>query len=581
MALVATDWSINTDKTIRYIGAVHGTAGAGYVTVLEMHRWLQDKADDAASTLDDYMDITRDTPSDKSFDTIINLINGYTLDETYTSKASEYIYGGSIIQGGGTDIWDGIAVVANPGCYVDVIQNGARVTTDFWNSTPSGASYRGLNPDSTTGKSTQFMLKVRTAGADIDSKRVLFQTREWGKTYSEFKIPGTGRGVNVVPLTYSADLNNTTASGTVAAWTTITNVTAGYVQIDMDNNGTPESYYSQWNRDTYTIKQFYERMKYLTGRTNVTTIYGVPGELFRGITHSVTYTTQAGGNFTQGGASLTWGTGTTAGTGAILADIDGGTTGTLYIQLLTGVAPTGTITQGGVTATTGTVIETTVSTPFCGQSTGSAIVAAYGFAMEYTDVTKDDLFTAFDGIARNPPNNVSFTVSNLLSGYSVLVAPSTGSAIQFNQFTLNGALTGAAVTSVVVNEAIPADTPSSGTIRILRLNGQYTRHPYSAVNTSTKTFTITSADFSGVSTSSTSNAANGANTFISYIDGTASGATMGYNCVYSGTPRTLAVRARFGGTGPSYSDSIKTFQTFSASLGSSGGSQGIVQTSDA
>jgi hypothetical protein len=419
------------------------------------------------------------------------------------------------------------------------------------------------------------MLKVRTAGSDIDGKRVLFQTREWFKTYSEFKIPGTGRGVNVVPLTYAADLNNTTASATVSGWTTITNLTAGYNQIDMDNNGSLESYYSQWNRDTFTIKQFYERMKYLTGRTNVTTIYGVPGELFRGITHSVTYTAQAGGTFVQGGASLTWGSGTTAGTGAILADIDGGTSGTMYIQLLSGVAPTGTVTQGGVTATTGTVLETTVSTPFCGQSTGSAIVGAYGFALEYVDVTKDDLFTALDGVARNPPNNVSFTVSNLLSGYSVLVGPSTGTAIDVSQFTLNGVLSGAAVTSVVVTQAIPADTPSTGTIRILRANGQYTRHPYSAVNFATKTFTITSYNFS------TNNAVNGANAFISYIDGISSGATMSYNCVYSGTPRTLAVRARFGGTGPSYTDSIKTFQTFSASLGSSGGSQGIVQTSDA
>jgi hypothetical protein len=542
---------------------------------LELHRWLQDLADDQASALDDFMDITRDTPTDKSFDTIINLINGYALDEAYTTKASEYIYGGSIIQGGGTDIWDGVAVVANPGCYVDVIQAGARVTTDFWNNTPNGASYRGLNPDTATGKSTQFMLKVRTAGSDIDGKRVLFQTREWFKTYSEFKIPGTGRGVNVVPLTYAADLNNTTASATVSGWTTITNLTAGYNQIDMDNNGSLESYYSQWNRDTFTIKQFYERMKYLTGRTNVTTIYGVPGELFRGITHSVTYTAQAGGTFVQGGASLTWGSGTTAGTGAILADIDGGTSGTMYIQLLSGVAPTGTVTQGGVTATTGTVLETTVSTPFCGQSTGSAIVGAYGFALEYVDVTKDDLFTALDGVARNPPNNVSFTVSNLLSGYSVLVGPSTGTAIDVSQFTLNGVLSGAAVTSVVVTQAIPADTPSTGTIRILRANGQYTRHPYSAVNFATKTFTITSYNFS------TNNAVNGANAFISYIDGISSGATMSYNCVYSGTPRTLAVRARFGGTGPSYTDSIKTFQTFSASLGSSGGSQGIVQTSDA
>jgi hypothetical protein len=579
MALDPTKWAVNVDKTIRYIGPPHGAAGANYVTVLELHRWLQDLADDPASSLDDYMDITRDTPTDKSFDTIINLINGYTLDETYVTKASEYIYGGSIIQGGGTDIWDGIAVVANAGCYTDVIQNGARITADFWNNTPSGSSFRGINPDPTTGKSTQFMLKVRTAGNDIDGKRVLFQTREWGKTYSEFKIPGTGRGVNVVPLTYAADLNNTTASATVAGWNTITNLTAGFVSIDMDNNGTPENYYSQWNRDIYSSRQFYERMKYLTMRANVTPIYGVPGELFRGITHSVTYTAKAGGNFVEGGSTLTWGTGTTAGTGAILANNNSGATGTLYIQLLTGVVPSGTITQGGVTATTGTVTETVVSTPFCGQSTGSALVGAYGFALEYADVTQADLFTALDGIARNPPNNVTFTVSNLLPGYSVLVAPSTGTAIQYNQFTLNGALTGASVTSVVVNEAIPADTPPTGTIRIQRMNGQYTRHPYTAVNFATKTFTIVAADFSGISTSSTSNAANGANTFISYIDGISSGTTMSYNCVYSSN-RTLAVRARFGGTPPTYSDSIKTFQTFSASLGASGGSQGIIQTSD-
>lgn len=574
MALDATKWAVNVDKTIRYIGPAHGVASANYVTVLELHRWLQDLADDASSINDDFMDISRDTPSDKSFDTIINLINSYTLDEAYTTKASEYIYGGSIIQGGGTDIWDGIAVVANAGCYTDVIQNGARVTTDFWNNTPNGASFRGINPDSTTGKSTQFMLKVRTAGADLDGKKVLFQTREWGKTYSEFKIPGTGRGVNVVPLTYADDLNNTTASGTIAGYTTITNVTSGFNLIDVDNNGSDEQYYSEWNKDTYTINQFYERMKYLTRRTASATLYGVAGELFRGITHSVTYTAQAGGNFTEGGANLTWGTGATAGTGAILADNDGGTTGTLYIQLLTGVSPTGTITQGGVTATTGTVTEKTVSAPFCGQSTGSSIVGAYGFSLEYADLAKDDKIQALDGTTRQPPNNVTFTVTGLTSGYSVLVAPSTGSAIQENQFTLNGALTGASVTSVVVNEAIPTDTPAAGTLRILRANGAYTKHSYSAYNSGTKTFTISSTSFAS------NNAANGANTYLAYIDGTASGASMSYNCVFNAT-RTLAVRVRFGGTGPSYSDSIKTFQTFSASLGSSGGSQGAVSTSDA
>lgn len=574
MALDPASWQVQTGKAVRYIGPAHGVASANYITVLELHRWLQDLADDASSVSDDFMDITRDTPTDKSFDTIINLINGYTLDTAYATPANEYIYGGSIIQGGGTDIWDGIKVVANAGCYTDVVQNGARLTNDFWNNTPSGASFRGINPDSTTGTAAQFMVKVRTAGSDIDTKRLLFQTREWGKTYSEFKIPGTGRGVNVVPLTYALDLNNATASGTVATWTGITNTVAGYTPIDVDNNAVNEYYYSAWNRDIYTVNQFYERFKYLTGRTNVTTLYGIPGELFRGITHSVTYTAQAGGAFAVGGANLTWGSGATAGTGAILADNDGGTTGTLYIQLLTGAAPTGTMTQGAVTATTGVVTEQTVSAPACGASTGSSLVGAYGFSLEYADLAKDDKITALDGVTRQPPNNVSFTVSGLASGYSVLVAPSTGSAIDTGQFTLNGALTGAAVTAVVVNQAIPTDTPATGSIRILRANGQYTKHPYSAVNSGTKTFTITSHNFS------TNNAANATSAYLGYIDGTSAGATMSFNCVFNAT-RTLAVRVRFGGTGPSYADSIKTYQTFTASLGSSGGSASAAVVSDA
>lgn len=574
MALDATKWEVTTGKAIRYIGGAHGTATTNYVTVLELHRWLQDLADDASSAGDDFMDITRDTPTDKSFDTIINLINGYTLDEAYVTKASEYIYGGSIIQGGGSDIWDGIAIVANRGCYTDVIQNGARVTTDFWNSVPNGETLRGINFDAATGKAAQFMLKVRTAGADIDGKRALFQTREWGKTYSEFKVPGTGRGVNTVPLLYKTDANNATAQGTVATWTTIANLIAGFNAIDVDNNGSTENYYSKWNRDTYTINQFYERFKYLTGRANVTTLYGIPGELFRGITHSVTYTGQAGGNFTQGGANLTWGSGATAGTGAILADNDGGTTGTLYIQLLTGVVPTGTIAQGGVTATTGTVTEQAVSTPACGDSTGSSITGAYGFALEFADLAKNDKITALDGVTRQPPNTVTFTVSGLAAGYSVLVAPSTGSAIDVGQFTLNGALTGAAVTSVVVNQVIPADTPATGTLRILRANGQYSKHPYSAYNAGTKTFTITSHNFS------TNNAANGANAYLGYIDGIAGGATMSFSGVYA-ADRTLAVRVRFGGTGPAYSDSIKTYQTFTATLTDTGGSASAAVVSDA
>lgn len=578
MALDSTKWQFRSDRGIRYIGGVHGNAAANYVSVFELHRWLQDLADDATAAGDDLMDITKLNPSDKKFTTIIELLNSAYLDDGYTTPASEYIYGGSIIQtvSGNEEIYDGISVVANRGVVVNVIQNNVVLSNKFWNNTPSGESFAGLNPDAANGVAMRFMVKVKSAGVVTDNSALLFTTRELGKTFSEFRIPTTGRGVNVVPLTYADDLNNITASGTIATWTGITNTTAGFKLLDVNNDSVNEEYYSEWNRDTYTINQFYERMKYITRNGETATLYGLAGEKFRGITHLVDIGTPSGGTFTQGGATpLSWGSGATAGTGQILANNT--TDHVLYIQLLTGVAPANamTVTQGAVSATTSAAaVEKALSAPFCGASTGSSIVGAYGFALEYADLSVNDKIQALDGTTRQPPNNVTFTVNGVASGWRVLVAPENGSGgLLASQLTLNGALTGAAVTAVVVNEAIPANTPSTGTIRVLRASGIYSRHPYSAVNTGTKTFTITSHNFS------TDNAANAANTFISYIDSAAAGSSISFNTIQSAT-QTLYVEARFGGTGPNYTDSIKPAKTTGA-LGTTGGSATISSVSDA
>jgi hypothetical protein len=561
---IATDFEIQNDKDIRYIGAAHGASGAGYYTVLELHRWLQDLADDASASGDDYMDITRDTPSDKSFDTIINLINGFNIDDT----AAEHLYGGSIIQSSGDVIYDGIQIVANAGVHVEIIQNGSIIANDFWNSIPFGSSDKGLNPDSATGTAARFMVKVRTAAADIDGRRLLFQTREWGFTYSEFKVPGTGRGVNVVPLTYAADLNNATASGTVATWTTIANLVSGYNGIDVNNDAVDEYFYSEWNKDTYSINEFYERMKYLTRRGSAETLYGLNGELFRGITHEIAVDGPAGTFNAQ--EAISW----SGGTGRMLA-INSPTAPTkLWMQLLTGVAPTDNQTITGTTSlatclVNGTVTERTLSFPFCGVSTGTSIIGAFGFGIEALDLSASDKVFDLTNTLYQAPNYVTFTVGGLVSGEDyVLVAPNDAGSIEVDQFTLNGALSGAAVTAVVVNEVIPADTPASGTIRILRANGAYSRHPYSGYNSGTKTFTITSHDFSS------NNAANGANAFISYIDKLAAATSEYFTTVYA-SDRDLYVRVRDGGVTP-----IKTFES-TGTLGSAGGSATAVRTSDA
>jgi hypothetical protein len=165
------------------------------------------------------------------------------------------------------------------------------------------------------------------------------------------------------------------------------------------------------------------------------------------------------------------------------------------------------------------------------------------------------------------PNYVTFTVGGLVIGEDrVLVGPATGAALNVAQFTLNGALTGAAVTAVVVTPAIPTDTPATGTIRILRANGSYSQHSYTAWSGST--FTISSTNFS------TNNAANAANCFISYIDKLAAATSESFTAVYS-ADRSLFVRVRDGGSTP-----IKTFES-TGTLGSAGGTATAVRTSDA
>jgi hypothetical protein len=211
----------------------------------------------------------------------------------------------------------------------------------------------------------------------------------------------------------------------------------------------------------------------------------------------------------------------------------------------------------------------------CGASTGSSLVGSYGFSLEYNDLAVNDKIQALDAVTRQPPNNVTFTVNGVASGWRVLVAPENGSGgILESQLSSTNLLSGAAVTSVVVDEAIPANTPATGTIRIKRVDGSFTRHPYSAVNTGTKTFTITSHNFS------TNNASIGADIYISYIDAAASGTSISFNTIQSGGAQTLYVGARFGGTGPSYTDSIKPAAT-TGSLGSTGGSATISSVSDA
>lgn len=586
---IEDDFSVNISGDIRYVGAAHGASGAGYYTVIELHRWLMDIADDAEpATANDLVDITSDTPSERSTDNIITLINGYNIDQT----ASEHLYDGSIIQGDvGVDRmrWDGIVVIAGEGMNLQIMQDGAQLANDFWNSTPFGESSEGLNRDVANGISHRFMLKVHdyvADGGDIDGRRFIGMTRvdyttrpsgSYGKTYSEFKVNGSAQGNNVMALTYSNDLNdNADASG----FSTITN-TEGYRAIDVNDDSTDEYYYSEWNRDTYSINQMYQRLKYLSrgASANVGTLYGIDAKIFRGITHELAGT-QAGGTFVQP-ESLTW----TGGTGQLLACNSTSAATKLWMQILTGVAPTsGTVTgNGGATFTVSGATERTVATPFCGVSTGSALIGAYGFGVEALDLGPNDIVFDLDNNPWSAPNNVTFTVGGCVNGEDrILVGPEDSGVLDYGQFTVpaGGYSSGSSSVTVEAGTETPGtgtqsatDTPGSGTIRIQDNNGVYQRVTYTGYTVAAGSMT-----FTGCTGVPDANAGN--DVFVSYIDALYDGtaATNSYTATYYAPGRDLFIRVRDGGTAGD-AEGIKTYET-TATLGSSSVSITINRVSD-
>lgn len=570
MAMVDADWSVDrATGNIRYIGDDHGGASPSYATVLEFHRWLQDKADDAVSSGDDELDITDTDPSSRSTDNIITLKGTYNIDD----GASEHLYDGSIKQNSGDDIYAGFVNFGNVETIQIIQESGGTavvITDDWWNQVSVSA-----DPRSATGISHRFLLKVRSGGTDIDNRKVIGISRRFGFTYSEFTVTSATEGNNVLALSEVSDLNNQTAIGTVAGYTGITNTTEGYNLIDVDNNGVDETYYSEWDANTPTnsINDLYERAKWLTREGTSETLYGLNGELFRGITHQIPYGTLSG-TFDEGN-ELTW----TGGTGQVLADNG---TNTVWIQLLTGSAPgsgvsiSQTSPDAASATTTGTATSRSLSFPFIGASTGSAIIGAYGIGIETNDLTNSDTLFDLTNTSVNPPNNVTFTVGGLVSGEDrVLVAEASGTdangdpAINQGQFGLNTALTTDNITSVVIDATIPSDTPSSGTIRVVDNDGFDRRLEYSSYTGST--FTISSTDGQEDFATVNANATN--DVYITYIDELASGTTASYTAVYS-SDRNLVVIVRDGGGTP-----IKQFIS-AATFGSANTTVTAIRTSD-
>lgn len=801
-AINAAHWTVDRETgNIRYIGDDHNGASPSYAEVIELHRWLGQLADDATSSGDDELDITDVLPSSRATDNQITLLGNYNIDDTAAEHlfdgsiiqgtgGTEVIYDGIVNFGNAgvviqlhqngsviaDDFWNwgtGGADDTSAGAAF-MTDSGESWTTDQWvgyvirnttdgsqalitantsntitgtlfggtnNNWTSGDNYlisSGLNADATQGISHRFLVKVRTAGADVDSRILRGINRTYGKTYGAFNIgAGTSRGNNVLALSDANDLNNTTARATVDAYSdvylnrttssatvngvnntgqavlnvsdgtqftdgdfimtavdnheykimsisvnaltlnrnlvtattggeAIYDLTPGFRQIDANNDTTDEDYYAEWDRGAQTINAFYEYTKNISADATNHYIYGLPGELFRGITHEFTVDTPTGTFDAVEAVSWTAGTGGTAGTGQMLA-INSPTAATsMWIQLLTGGAPGdgGVVTGGnsGATVTINVTVtsrESLITNPFSGTSTGSALIGSYGFALQTTDLSQNDRVFDLTNTQITPPNTVTFNVDGPATASEdyVLVGPWDGTSTDINgdpsfytEYTLDTALTADNITSVVINETIdswvtadgyiqvwddndvvrrlhfssqtgstftidttngeedfnavnassgarvtysqlqlgtalttdnvtsivcenniPSDTPSSGTIRLQDDSGRLRRITYDSFTGAT----FTTSDTSGEEDFLGDEAAVGSNIWISYIDKAATTDPESFSYVYGGADRKHVIKVRDGGGTP-----IKEF-IGSGTMGTNGGSTSVIRTTDA
>ncbi len=327
----------------------------------------------------------------------------------------------------------------------------------------------------------------------IDYGYLTVFAREWGYLFDHYEVDASAGGRNPIPLATSADINNTTAAGTIGALSGIV-FSFGAASYDLGNGNGSQPYDVAIDCGGNSLDNFYEYTKYVTRRSYTTTLNGHQGQQY--ITTGslrINFDTQTG-NFTQG---LTVSTST--GTGVIVASHDNGTTGTLIVRDVRGTFSDNqslTDTSTGAALVNGTPVSTLVSktAPF-GTFAGGLFFGARGvyiYNMAGADANDYTLIDS-DGDTQAPPATVAITVNGVESGdkISVFRATDTNGTIDRTYMTSHNTNNTFNSSTFEVN-AIPTDTPSSGRLRIRNSAGTIEHHIRYTSRTST-VFTLRTA----------------------------------------------------------------------------------------
>ena len=214
-----------------------------------------------------------------------------------------------------------------------------------------------------------------------------------------------------------------------------------------------------------------------------------------------------------------------------------------------------------------------------GTFSGGKLFGAQGVWIQNTHTDDIQAFQVIDanGTIQNPPNFQVVKVSGVVSGDRVTVLRTTGTNV-VNKAVFTAA-SGNLITNTtfVVNEAIPADTPSSGIIRIVNIadttNTRERRYSYTSWATSTfsgitKTFAPLTAGLDRTYTATSDTA------YVSFIDTEATTIEVSQTIIYTANRTVVTWVRKYLGT-----STIIPFET-TGTLTSSGYQTTAIRTTD-
>jgi hypothetical protein len=275
--------AIGSDFEVQSNGNIRHLSGTTVYTVLQLHEWLQDLADDANAAGDDNVSILTanpsklDGPRSAIKPMILNLINGFNIDDS----AAQYINFGSISQDSGNVLYTGVKSIGSPlvaGSPVYIVQNASKLTS-YW-----------------ADGHIQIMVKGKTGGALIDNGDIRAFSRKYGQTYADFSANLVAGGEQPVAISTSVtDWTTLDEIGAAALSAKIAITVGDTTQTTGDANGLKLYKGTITLSGGCTVAEAAQYLQYICREASTTTINGELGWKYR--TLNAAYTPNASAPF--------------------------------------------------------------------------------------------------------------------------------------------------------------------------------------------------------------------------------------------------------------------------------------------